>query len=160
MRHNYRLRLRISCRREPWLRRLPCYVAQLLYAKSFCLNIKDKPAKWKCGISRCRLELPSGSGASATAGLGAVAGAASPTAAAAAGSGGGSAGPSTSTTVPKATARASISIRPTTSTDGGPVTAAGTTASPFKQREWLDEQCGKISRGTREHDDVERVCRC
>ena len=116
------------------------------------LNINDEPAKWKCGVSMCRLELASGSGASATAGLraGSGAGAASPTAAAAAGSGGGSSGPSNSTTVPKATARASIPIRPRISTDGGPVTAAGTTASSFKQREWLDEQCREISQRTRE----------
>ena len=69
------------------------------------LDIEDKPDKWKCGITDCRLKSRSIYGASGVAGSGTGAAAASsPTAAAAAGSGGGSAGPSLSKTVPKATA--------------------------------------------------------
>eukprot|EP00904_Undaria_pinnatifida_P007962 jgi/Undpi1/4296/HiC_scaffold_17.g07662.m1 len=51
-------------------------------------------------------------------------------------------------------------MHPPSATQSRPVTGAGTTASPFNPRKWLDEQCGKISQGTREHEYVERVCRC
>ena len=114
-------------------------------------------------LSVCAIHLIQHStyGASGAAGSGTGAAAASsPTAAAAAGSGGGSAGPSSSTAGPKATARASMSMHPPSATQSRPVTGAGTTASPFNPRKWLDEQCGKISQGTREHEYVERVCRC